>query len=151
MTLENLFNTFFLPIYFAPTIVGFFRKTPKLGVLFWLNFLAGWTVIIWIFCWLLVFGGFQPLVHSLARLLGGGSGQPAAPASFGAEPGQQPPKCGYTGCVNGKIPCSQCQARGSWYEPPTTATGTATLRTCTACQASGKLTCPGCNGTGLAR
>jgi hypothetical protein len=57
------------------------------------------------------------------------------------------PPCGT--CHGSKEePCTQCQGRGSWYEPPTTATGTAQLVGCNYCLRSGRIPCRSCGGTG---
>ena len=56
-------------------------------------------------------------------------------------------QCGATG----QMTCSTCGGRGSWYEQPTTATGSAQLRSCGACTASGHIRCMSCGGTGRHR
>jgi len=58
--------------------------------------------------------------------------------------------CGACG-GSGQVTCSSCGGRGSWYEQPTTATGSAQLQTCGACISSGHIRCMSCGGSGRAQ
>jgi uncharacterized membrane protein len=72
---------------------------------------------------------------------------PSPNAAWSSSSGGQSVPCGACG-GSGRTPCSSCMGRGSWYEQPTTASGTAQLRTCGACGSSGRVTCMSCGGSG---
>src|SRR5262245_43266382 len=61
---------FFWACYFAPTIVGYVRKYPSVGRLFFMNLAIGWTVVGWFFMWVLVFPKqFAPLTDRFAAYI----------------------------------------------------------------------------------
>lgn len=137
-------------IYFAPALVGWFRhqRNPHASIapwkLFALVLFLGWTVIGWFVAWRLAFRD-----HAWSdTLFASGDMEPAAPAPWTAPTDvgacQQ---CSGTG----KLTCTWCAGRGSYWEAPQTAEGTGQQIHCSHCVNSGRLTCGSCNGTGQAR
>jgi hypothetical protein len=60
----------FIALYFLPTNIGRSRKIQKPGLLLFINFIVGWTVVGWVGCLLwaaLAQDGTQRLLHQ--RLL----------------------------------------------------------------------------------
>ena len=145
-------------LYFAPTLVAWYRSRNGLPIVLPLknmaifNLLIAWTGV----GWLLLLAnalGYNPvatLAPKLAKFLqeSGLGGPMPPPQQGGAGPGTPgQPACGNCGGT-GSARCSHCQGRGSWYEPPTTASGSAELKQCSYCMSSGHIRCPNCNGTG---
>lgn len=138
-------------IYFIPFMVARRRRSPHVMLVFMVNLLFGWSGLGWLAALALAImggGAFQSLSGAGS---GGGTGVPAYPSSTPSwEPSREPQACG--NCRGGgTVPCTVCAARGSWWEPPTTASGSPQLRTCTMCTSSGKVTCTSCGGSGRVR
>jgi hypothetical protein len=140
-------------MYFLPTIVAWLRVrmgknvVTSVGSIFFFNFIAGWTVIVWILCMLNAFN-LDPLQWVMLKLIkfwpGGGAAPMNAPqAAWG--PSSQGQICGQCG-GSGYVVCPQCHGRPSWYTQPTTANEIAQLQTCFYCSASGRIRCPYCGG-----
>ena len=145
-------NLLFWLVYFLPTIVGVIRKVPNRWFLFFANLTTAWTIAGWFYAWLLVSPslqrGFRRLILAIAKPGGNSGGAPRPQNSgydFGAE-GQQQRIC--PNGANGRMICPQCGGKGSWYLPPTTATGTAELERCSYCLGEGSVQCTLCGGTG---
>ena len=51
----------------------------------------------------------------------------------------------------GKLPCTVCAGRGSWWEQSSSATGGTQLMSCTFCTSSGHVSCQSCGGSGRSR
>jgi len=147
---------FFWLLYFAPTLIAWFRVRQgkplvnSLKQLFFFNLLVGWTVVGWFLVLANAFG-FNPVAWTalrLAKVLPAGQPGSAPQGAPGSSPG------GGSSCSqcqgSGSLTCSSCSGRGSWYDPPQGEHGTAQLRTCPACMSSGRLRCTYCGGSGRA-
>jgi hypothetical protein len=147
--------TFWIP-YMAPTLIAWIRQrmgkpiVTSLTMIFMMNLFLGWTIVGWVLPLANAFN-LNPVawfVLCFAKVLP--QGGPAGPAPQGTpdSPGA-PAVCSM--CQGaGTVACSSCGGRGSWYEAPQTAGGTAQLRTCPACVSSGRLRCSYCGGSGRA-
>jgi uncharacterized membrane protein len=80
--------------------------------------------------------------------MGAASGGPGPSQAWGDTSGSSSPmpcpSCG----GSGRMICPSCGGKASWYDPPTTATGTAELRGCSYCNRSGSILCTSCSGSG---
>ena len=142
-------------VYFAPALVAWYRTRQgkpvfgSVGRIFAFNLLIGWTVIGWFLMMANAFG-YNPVAWFVLRyakyLIGSGPAAsiPQGGPSLGAASAAICGQCGGSGTVM----CTTCGGRGSWYNPPSGASGVAQLQTCTACTSSGRLRCPYCGGSG---
>lgn len=152
--------TFWLP-YLIPFWIALYRKRHgklvigSLGSIFVLNFFLGWLVVGWLLA-LANALGWNPVAWFVLKFFkappGGAAGyapQGGAPmpGMGGYNPAAAPQPCMACG-GSGRVRCSTCSGRGSWYDQPTTANGVAQLRTCPACMSSGFVTCFSCGGSG---
>ena len=145
-------------LYFAPLIVGILRRRANgprgnLAQVVVLDVLLGWTIVGWLFAWVFVFPKLNDLfAATIIKLFGGKGGAAAGPGApqpaYGeGQSSQGGSPCGHCGGSRVQT-CPQCQGRGSWYEQPQTATGTAQLVQCSYCISSGRVTCQTCAGSG---
>jgi Superinfection immunity protein len=135
--------------YFSPSIVGFIRKVEKPWALLLLNALAGWTIVGWFMSWTYVFPWARALFQRFIIAIAGGTkaaGGGPGPMNAAADGSQAQRTC--PNGANGRMTCRQCQGKGSWYQAPTTATGTAELARCSYCSGSGNVQCTVCGGSG---
>ena len=146
----------FLALYMLPSMIAWYRQKQGKSIvlpfrtLVFFNFLIGWTIVGW-FLSLANALGYNPvasIVPSLIRYLP--TSGPVANVPQGGSPGAGPSACGQCG-GSGKMSCSMCYGRGSWYDPPQGESGTAQLRTSGTCLSSGHITCVSCSGTGRAQ
>jgi hypothetical protein len=145
-------------LYFAPLIVGILRRRANgprsnLWQVVVLDVFFGWTVVGWLFAWVFVFPTLKDLfaatiIKIFGRRGGAGAGPGAPQPAFGeGQPSHGSSPCGHCGGSRVQT-CPQCSGRGSWYEQPQTATGTAQLVQCSYCTSSGRVTCQTCSGSG---
>ena len=145
--------------YFAPTIVAWYRKRNgnlilgTLGQIFVLNLVTGLTILGWLLALANAFNR-NPVGWIAVRLANplikyGRTGAPASSASGGGARAEPPSSMSCSACGGSRsVMCSSCGGRGSWYNPPTTATGVAQLQTCPVCTSSGRIRCMTCGGSG---
>jgi len=158
-----------VPLYLAPFLVGLGRwrrdrhSAASPQFLLSINVLLGWTGIGWLVAWWLAFRRTGPVtqlpVHGpwvgqtpSKPIWGPGSpsGATADPEPTWNRPNAIPwrepeqvkppcPDCHGTGLMK----CKPCDGRGTWWQPATTASGSATLVGCIPCNRSGKVQCTG--------
>ncbi|MGE0161029.1 MAG: hypothetical protein AB7T31_16650 [Gemmatimonadales bacterium] len=143
--------------YFLPTIVAFGRwSAPFRGkkvLLFGIfNFFVAWTGIGWLACLIAAFSKrLEEYLGRMAAASAGVAGYATPPAGTLQPPSwetvREPARCSACGGA-GEQPCPQCSGRGSWYQPPQTASGVAQLVTCSYCTSSGRIRCQSCGGSG---
>ena len=160
-----------VPLYLAPFLVGLGRwrrdrhsaASPRF--LLSINVLLGWTGIGWLVAWWLAFRRTAPATDipiqggwvgpMPTKPIWGPGSEDDAPASPGPN-WNRPPPLGWgdqgplrqtcptcQGSRQMVCPSSPCRGRGSWWEPPSGATGTATLVRCSYCNGNGKVQCTG--------
>ena len=143
---------FFWLCYFAPFIVGYFRKYPRPVWLFFINLAIAFTVVGWFFLWVLVFPKpFEPLLRKFAARYQGripGAGTPGSPAASNSDPGGAAQMRPCPNGSNGRMTCPTCFGRANWFDPPTTANGSPTPVRCSYCAGSGTVQCTTCGGSG---
>ena len=160
---EAQMPAFKVVLYLIPFWIAWYRKRAgklvigSLPLIFSLDFFLGWTVVGW-FLALANACGMNPVAWFVLKFFkvapGGAAGYAPQgggrmPASGGYNPAAAPQTCMACG-GSGRVRCSTCNGRGSWYDQPTTANGVAQLRTCSACMSSGLITCFSCGGSGRA-
>ena len=156
------------PLYLAPFLVsmGRWRRDPNsvassLQFIFFINLVLGWTGVGWLLAWWLALrrrSRPEPLQTGwvgppLDKPIWSGEAETRTPES--SEPAWvPPPKTGWvdpspfrytcpTCQGSGRMECRSCRGRGTWWVPPTTATGSGRWEGCTACQRSGQVQCTG--------
>ena len=141
--------------YFAPSLIAWYRAKhgkPIVGsvrTIFIYNLVIGWSGVGWVLMLANAFGK-DPVAWFLRRYVhhfvtsGPAPTRPQGGLPYGTPAAQACGQCGGSGTVM----CSSCSGRGSWYNPPSGASGTAQLQTCPACASSGRLRCPYCGGSG---
>jgi hypothetical protein len=159
LLLSGLSPVIAVPLYFSPTIVGWWRRRAsadqesRLALLhiLALNTLLGWLIPVWVGVWLMALSSrFDGVVMRAIMRSRGHSPPPGASGPSGAQPEPgQPQACSRCG-GQGTESCSMCGGRGSWYEQAQTATDIARLQTCNYCTSSGRVRCSSCNGSGRA-
>jgi hypothetical protein len=143
---------FFWVLYFAPTLIAWYRKrrgspvAGSVGQLFTINLLLGWTVVGWILPLANAFG-LNPVAWIAPRLVKAAPSGPGLPLRQTTPSSSATVSCSQCG-GSGSMTCSSCGGRGSWYDAPTGATGVAQLHTCPACTSSGRIRCAYCGGSG---
>jgi len=144
-------------IYNAPWLIAWYRWTQghplpvPLLTIFLMNFFLGWTVVGWVLPLAFAFN-YNPVPWVALWLV-----KLFPPSGHGTTPSNSPSEppgttggesvCGQCG-GSGAMACSSCGGRGSWFDVPTTAGGSAELRNCGACTSSGRLRCTYCGGSG---
>jgi hypothetical protein len=143
-------------IYFLPVFVAFSRRNDEGADSPWrvlvVDLFLGWTILGWLYAWSLALRGYTPSTSTMWNPQAGDgptfSAGPAQPVWGSAEPAA-PRKCRCTTCGGtGQQQCKMCNGRGTWYEPPQTASGTAVLAGCDYCTRSGRIRCQTCHGRG---
>lgn len=161
-----LFRDHFIPfllVYYAPVLIGAYRRTQgkaksaPVWVLFLVCVLTGWTVIGWLYTLRLAFRSVElPWDGLFAGSAGSGGGGGGGSGGGGwTPPGQPDTPPEQSSCMQcggyRSVTCPSCHGRGSWWEGPQTADGVGSPAHCSYCTSSGKVTCGSCGGSGKAR